>query len=352
MNGIAGKSRDSSELQKGSGHGRKLNQEAITNKPKMVIILTQSRHGSTFLLDVVSYPDTSIPVFEPLNTDFLKMYSTDPEVRSEVKDTKYISREKNGDWRTNILTELCRCTFGGAGLLKVVGPEKGQVWQGGIPGFGYKSKYLKVKIKQNDERNKCRNVRESYIVAKTIRLYNITELAGLPSLGCNDFSVIHLVRDPRAVIYSRMTTFHELYDGNHILGPRKLGPISNWESEEIQTAASHLCSTQLDTWRMGSTAPWLEGRYKLVRYEDFTKNPEKWSSDIMHWLGRSYSKELEEHIYNRTHVSHDRVQNVGNFGVDRDTGNMVEKWRVKMLEYQVKAVEDACGEFMSSMGYT
>ena len=49
---------------------------------KMVLVMTESRHGSTWLMDILSFPHTSIPVFEPLNLqNFLKMYATDQEVQ-------------------------------------------------------------------------------------------------------------------------------------------------------------------------------------------------------------------------------------------------------------------------------
>ena len=317
-------------------------------KTGMVLVLTESRHGSTWLMDLLSYPDTSVPVFEPLNTPFLKMYARSEEVRKEALDNGH-DPAVYWDWRAVILARICLCDFYGGKIEKA---KLSGINYGSIAGLGYKAKRFGSDYKETyyNSLSMCER-NDSMIVPKTIRLYNITELSLLPELGCNDFKIIHLVRDPRAVLLSRMRVFHELYDGNKLLGEQQRSQEA-FSEEYMRRAASDLCSHHLHSYQVGMNPPdWLKDRYKLVRYEDLAVDPDRWARDLLQFIGISYTEIYEQYVYNTTHINERGQADKGSYSVERESTEIVNSWRSKLIQSHWRTIEDECKDFMKIMAY-
>ena len=318
--------------------------EMPAEKTKMVLILTESRHGSTWLMDLLSYPETSVPLFEPLNTPFLKMYAISEDVRAEALQEGYDPAEY-GDWREVILARICLCDFTGKKI------ESGRKY-GGIHGLGYKAKRKGTDLKKESAISVAMcDHKESLIVPKTIRLYNITELSLLPELGCHNFKIIHLVRDPRAVLLSRMKVFHELYDGNKLLGEHLTDQVS-FSEEYMRRAARDLCSHHVYNYQIGMNPPdWLKDRYKMVKYEDIAADPDRWARDLLHFVGARYTAVYKEYVYNTSHIHARGQKDKGSYAVERESKEILNSWRGYLIESHWKTIEEECQGLMRIMGY-
>ena len=322
----------------------------LPKQPKMVLVLTGSRHGSTWLMDMLSVREEAVPVFEPLNSaPFLKMYAVAKETRDETLAMGY-DPVKYADWREVYLARICLCDWHGIMVPK----EKDRHFQS-IMGLGYKAKRLgtdyKMEYKQSME--KCLD-KGTMMVPKTIRYYNMTTLHKIIDFGCDNFKVIHLVRDPRAVMNSRMSVFHELYDGNKLLGAHikdKAGQAGFNESY-MTTAADWMCSHHLENYKLGmNPPPWLKDRYKMVRYEDLAEFPQVWARELLHFIGVSYTAKYKEYVYNTTHVKDRGKKDGGYYGVERQSIEMLDKWKEKLIESHWRTIEKVCAEMMKAFNY-
>ena len=322
-------------------------------QPKMVLLMTQSRHGSTWLMDMLGYRHQTIPVFEPLNCpNFLKMYAVSEETREETLAAGY-DPGKYSDWREVILARICLCDWYG-----VMIPGKEDRRYGSIRGLWYKAKQ-----KSEDHsgpfdefiaRDLCKKA-DSIMIPKTIRYYNLSGLYKINEFGCEDFKIIHLVRDPRAVMNSRMTVFSELYDGNTYLGPRMedlMRRQEGFDKSYVEKASDHLCSHHLENYKLGmNPPPWLKDRYKMVRYEDLAEFPQVWARELLHFIGVSYTAKYKEYVYNTTHVKDRGKKDGGYYGVERQSIEMLDKWKEKLIEPHWRTIEKVCAEMMKAFNY-
>ena len=316
----------------------------------MVLILTESRHGSTWLMDLLSYPNTSVPVFEPLNSPFLKMYAQNEEVRAEAMSKGHDPLVYH-DWRAVALARLCLCDFH---ANKIEKSKFSGTRYGGISGLGYKAKRLGTNYKDEVALSMriCGTV-GSLVVPKTIRLYNISELSLLPEFGCHNFKILHLVRDPRAVLLSRMSVFRELYDGNKLLGEQIETDDQHLFSEEyMRQAAADLCSHHLHSYREGINPPdWLKDRYKLVKYEDVAADPDRWAQDLFHFVGIPYTDRYKQYVYNTTHIKERGEKEKGSYSVERESKEIINSWKKKLIPSHWKTIEHECKDLLDIMGY-
>ena len=322
-------------------------------QPKMVLLMTQSRHGSTWLMDMLGYRRQTIPVFEPLNCpNFLKMYAVSEETREETLAAGY-DPDKYSDWREVILARICLCDWYG-----VMIPGKEDRRYGSIRGLWYKAKQKSENhsgpFDEFIARDLCKEP-GSIMIPKTIRYYNISGLYKISEFGCEDFKIIHLVRDPRAVINSRMTVFSELYDGNTYLGPRMedlMRRQEGFDKSYVEKAANHLCSHHLENYKLGmNPPPWLKDRYKMVRYEDLAEFPQVWARELLHFIGVSYTAKYKEYVYNITHVKDRGKKDGGYYGVERQSIEMLDKWKEKLIEPHWRTIEKVCAAMMKAFDY-
>ena len=142
----------------------------------------------------------------------------------------------NDEAKLRILNSICNCNFGvlpSLGRATALGRERGSRQSS----YSLVTEYNKGDASMN---RLCSSFEMR--VAKCIKLYDIDLLSSLALTGCADLKVLHLVRDPRAVIRSRMVTFHELYSGN-------AAKIKTMNDSYIQAAAADLCNnTDLASW--------------------------------------------------------------------------------------------------------
>lgn len=169
-------------------------------------------------------------------------------------------------------------------------------------------------------------------VTKVVRLTvdNLeTVLERVPTL-----KAIHLLRDPRAIINSRITTnwytLHEAqYDGG----------------AELSREAEDLCrrmSYDLDA--SVALKKKFSDRFSLVMFEDLNTDLEKKSYILYNYLGIS-TTDLQEKLKNMTAILKDEHT------VTSTSGNFTNWWRNTLSFMSIQVVQDKCKDVFHRLGY-
>ena len=160
--------------------------------------------------------------------------------------------------------------------------------------------------------------------------------------------VIHLVRDPRAILNSRKN--------------------GNWKSRLQDT--EYVCNNLLDDLQLSTLLPSeryfflfdakfyvdqfnisLVFRYKLVRYEDVVADPLEMMKDLYTFSGIPFSKEVETNILQRTHAEAANKNSKNYYGTTRSKDFDPNHWKQEMKNNRILEIEDACKDFLDSMNY-
>ncbi|KAM6937858.1 LOW QUALITY PROTEIN: carbohydrate sulfotransferase 5-like [Xenentodon cancila] len=189
----------------------------------------------------------------------------------------------------------------------------------------------------------------SHVVLKEVRFFELESLYPLLKDPNMDLRIIHLVRDPRAVLRSREESAPYLYrDDSIVLGQRKV-PAADAQYQVIQ----EICRSHV---RINERAelkppPFLKGRYKLVRYEDVARNPLKEVNDIYEFVGLEMTPHLEDWIYTVTHGKGKGSRNEAFRITSRNASSVSQAWRTMLPYSKVKRVQEVCKGAMSLLGY-
>ena len=302
---------------------------------RMLVLLTESRSGSTWLMKMLSFPKRTVSFFEPLNTHYYLTHAAN----HSPKD--HINQSDLRKWHQVILSRICACNLAGNhdnyslySIVPVLPVSRFYRERSGRYGAAYDT---------------CRR-RRTVKVVKTIRLYNISDLYDVYQGSCNKMQVIHLIRDPRAVLYSRMLTFLELYDGNHIMGPRvdTSSGLAAFNESYVRKAAHDLCSHGVYNYKQAIQFPWLQNIYQLVRYEDLVDNTISTIKMLYSFSSLDYDQDVDKFVYNTTHTTAK-----SNYGFHRNKNDVSEKWkRDDEFAIHIATINSECMEFFSVFGYT
>ncbi|CAL1592423.1 unnamed protein product [Knipowitschia caucasica] len=97
--------------------------------------------------------------------------------------------------------------------------------------------------------------------------------------------------------------------------------------------------------------PFLQGRYKLVRYEDLARAPLEEITSIYDFVGLEMSGALEEWIYKVTHGKGKGTRKEAFEVTSRNAVDVSQAWRTKLPHAKVRRVQDLCRSAMSMLGY-
>ena len=128
-----------------------------------------------------------------------------------------------------------------------------------------------------------------------------------------DAKLVHLVRDPRGVVYSRV----------------KLGWMKkNFNSPEFRKSVRNVFDPILQNIRLGlfSCPSWLRGRFKVVRYEDLVANMVNVTRDLYNFAGMGWSSNVVNKYSGQQFQVRTRL-----FRVTKRV-NFYEQWRVKSVK--------------------
>ena len=183
-----------------------------------------------------------------------------------------------------------------------------------------------------------------HTVVKTIRMKSIHKLSYLmDNTGPVDYSlkVVHLVRDPRAVLNARVL------DSSH----------ENWTIKSVRDHAQSLCRDMLRNIKYAVSAPaWLQGRYTLIRYEDLATSPHQIAEQLYQFVGVSIAQNVRlwiDRTLREGFVSPSLVNSIYRpvSYSGRNLTDSVTKWRTQVPYSIVRLIETECYEVMNLLGY-
>ncbi|XP_048844153.1 carbohydrate sulfotransferase 3-like [Brienomyrus brachyistius] len=186
---------------------------------------------------------------------------------------------------------------------------------------------------------------KEYRAIKTVRVHQLGNLRPLMENPFLNIKLIQLVRDPRAVLASRMVAFSTKY--------------KTWKKWAVNTEVSlhHMeikklkanCDEIRTSAELGLKQPvWLQRRYMLVRYEDIARYPLKKAAEMYRFTGIPFTSQVKQWILKNTHVL---KETAGVYSTRKNSSEHVEKWRFSIPFKLAKVVQRVCGSAMKLFGY-
>ncbi|KAI3371716.1 hypothetical protein L3Q82_024279, partial [Scortum barcoo] len=178
----------------------------------------------------------------------------------------------------------------------------------------------------------------SHVVLKGVRFFELESLYPLlldPSL---DLRIIHLVRDPRAVMRSREESAKAFVSDNAVVLEQRNVPAAEVQYQVMQEICrSHV---RINERAVLKPPPFLKGRYKMVRYEDVVRNPEEEINDMYEFVGLEMTKQLAEWIYMVTHGTGKGSKGEAFKITSRNAADVSQAWRTTLPYNKVKRVQE------------
>lgn len=188
----------------------------------------------------------------------------------------------------------------------------------------------------------------SHVAIKTVRIPQVGDLRTLSEDPRLDLRIIHLVRDPRAILASRMTAFADQFRAWKI-----------WNATDRQpryvdlTQITRTCRDMEYSVETGVQRPiWLRGRYLLVRYEDLALNPEDKVKEIYRFLGLDIDNRVLTWISQNTNATASSSAEWNyKYSTSRDSKAAAHSWRLRLGFDIVKTVQSLCNTTFALLGY-
>ena len=177
-----------------------------------------------------------------------------------------------------------------------------------------------------------------YTVLKTIRVKDIKDLRVFLEDPSLNLKILHLVRDPRAVINSR----RKLKAPNSDLLRRKCP-----HADEIKNLCEHMARNL--QYKVDPPS-WLKGKYMLVRFENVAEDPIKQMQRIYQHVGIKIHQDVLGWLKNNTQGNKGHGTG-GPFSRTRDTHKVINARKNSISEEVREEVERKCSPVMNALQY-
>lgn len=315
---------------------------ALEKKRHNVIILTHMSSGSTFVGNIFNLHPDVFYVYEPLHGLRRERYGDELEPLNATKNEAFRSEF------VRLLRDTFTCDFEEAETLKFILH----------PWLRKQFMFWRLASPNNSNEAVRKTCHKSKITVAKIMQTRLPEPIGMQEImrACRldpdkfDCSIIHLVRDPRAMLTSlvRRTFFH----GGKI---RKLivsRPITEEGLRLIKKYAHRLCSQVEDNIQFMKQLPgWFSDRYKLVRYEDVVRDPLNATKAMYDFLGLPMSERINKWLVEGIMPNEITDQIMYTFSLVEDPQAAVNKWRTEADPWMVSVFEEVCLPVMKFSGY-
>ncbi|XP_012722955.2 carbohydrate sulfotransferase 5-like [Fundulus heteroclitus] len=189
----------------------------------------------------------------------------------------------------------------------------------------------------------------SHLVIKETRFFELESLYPLLQDPSLDLRIVHLVRDPRAVMRSREKSAKVLRRDNAIVLEHRNVPAAEVNYEVMEKICqSHV---RINDRAVREPPPFLKGRYKRIRYEDVARDPLKEVNNFYEFVGLQMTKKVEEWIYGVTHGKGTGTDKEAFQITSRNASEVSQAWRTVLQHNKVKRVQEVCKAAMSLLGY-
>ncbi|XP_077310696.1 carbohydrate sulfotransferase 3 [Lithobates pipiens] len=215
-------------------------------------------------------------------------------------------------------------------------------------------------VKKASEKYHCKNRRcgplnmtlamesclnKDHVAVKAVRIRQLAFLKTLVEDPRLDMRIIQLVRDPRAVLASRMVAFSGKYESWKKWALEGAAPIPE---DEVQKLKGNCDNIRLSA-ELGLHQPkWLRGRYLLIRYEDIARFPLQKAEEMYKFAEIALTPQVKEWIIKNTQASQD---NSGIYSTQKNSSEQFEKWRFSIPFKLAQVVQEVCEPAMRLFGY-
>ena len=307
-----------------------------------VIILTHMSSGSSFSGNIFNLHPDVFYLYEPLHDLRRVVYEDEWHPLDEEANKAYTVQF------ASLLRDLFTCTFREETTLPRIFPPF--LRDPKRLAFMY-WRLLRPELTYEVVRQAC--TAKKLTVAKIMqtrlpRQIGIQELERFCSSDPNQFDclIIHLVRDPRAVLSSLLRRKFFIKDSRRqLFDSKKLTA----EATEIIKQNSHLlCSQVVDNLNYVKEVwpSWFQGRYKLVRYEDIVTNAFNMMEDMYSFVGIPKVDSITNWI-----VEGKTLVNTTGTQFSENDASRIDHWRFDQDPSLVSLFEEACTPLMNLMGY-
>ncbi|TUK08642.1 Carbohydrate sulfotransferase 6 [Bagarius yarrelli] len=188
----------------------------------------------------------------------------------------------------------------------------------------------------------------SHVVLKEVRFFELESLFPLLQDPAIDLRILHLVRDPRAVYRSREQALTALYKDSSIVLAGNM-PKSDSQRRVMQ----EICRSHIRIYDTAVRKPpdFLQGRYKLLRYEDVVRNPLAEIQRVYDFVGLEMTESLREWVYQITHGKGQGTHAEAFKITERNASEVSQAWRASLAFSKVQQVQEVCKSAMSLLGY-
>ncbi|XP_041692607.1 carbohydrate sulfotransferase 1-like [Coregonus clupeaformis] len=187
-----------------------------------------------------------------------------------------------------------------------------------------------------------------HVAIKTVRVPEVGDLRTLTEDPRLDLRIVHLVRDPRAILASRMMAFSEQFRAWKIWNATGRQPRYVDLSQITSTCRDMADSAET----MLQRPAWLRGRYLLVRYEDLALNPKEKAQEIYRFVGLEMDENVHSWIAQNTNNSAPPTSKWNyKYSTTRDSKATAESWRLRLGFDIVRTLQSLCNDTLSLLGY-
>ncbi|KXJ25728.1 Carbohydrate sulfotransferase 4 [Exaiptasia diaphana] len=159
--------------------------------------------------------------------------------------------------------------------------------------------------------------------------------------------ILHLVRDPRAIIASMETVG---WVPSYIKTSNQKSSVNTFKSR-----VKRFCKSMVDMVKfMLEAEKSLSEKYKLLRYEDLVDDITKSAHDIMTFAGFQSSDDFLIWLQKSTHGAIETDFRRGDYHYTTNRNNistLVQSWRYKLKANQILIVEKYCKHAMTILNY-
>lgn len=301
------------------------------SKKLFVILVTGFRTGSTFLGELLNQNNEFLYLFEPFHQSQMRNLAASGKLDGVTSQSSLLEQ------RTAFLHQLIEdCKIEAPMFASMAEGMKCGTPEVNIERFGSPEC---TKGQPNRWANTCR--RKDSVALKLIRLQRIAHLDLVPGISEANIKIIHLIRDPRGTMNSRLGFGTFYLDDIENLKVRPLTP------EKMEIAAANLCDREWENLEFSENLPdYLKGRYMRMTHDEMSLMPIESAEKVYKFLGKEMPGTMNDFL-----VQHTTHQEKGVLGTSKDSKAVLEKWKSKLDLDIVRAIERKCKKVMDFMGY-
>ena len=301
----------------------RLQRQTLTPRQNLLIV-SPGRGGSSFLGSMFNNNPNVMYCYEPLFAVASKFKFKHNLVRPLVEPMRYL------DNSLKVIDSFFRCDFCNIDKLTMQNFKNSRFHL-------HHSKALRKenlpKLSKSSLKGVCYSYNHTVLKILSDRLphESILSLKDLFEQESYDVKMLHLIRDPRAVVYSRVA----------------LGWLNPSDAQFVENVR-RICDPILRNLRLGlmSPPPWLKNRFKVIRYEDLFFNTDYAVRELHRYAGLDWSARVDQWITSLATSPMER----GPYSLHKNASASVNEWK-KGPAPLTRAVEYICSDLINFAGY-